>query len=147
VVSEQDLQQVTQFVAHPYRDWPVRYPGRRAFGYLCAYAPLEVLHAAGFAPVRLMQLSDTVTLADAHLPSFACALARTATERMLCGELDFFAGILFAHTCDTLQCATDIWRMAGPHFKVIPFSLPTVLSSPYARTYLGDGVAPPGSCT
>ena len=126
----------SELVANPYRVWRERYPGRRAFGYLCTYAPLEVLHAAGFVPVRLMQSSGPVALADAHLPSFSCALARTVTERMLTGELDFLEGVLFVHTCDTMQCAADIWRMAGPHFKVVNFSLPTVLSAAGARSYL-----------
>ena len=121
---------------NPYRDWETRYSGRRAFGYLCTYTPLEVLHAAGFTPVRLMQLSGPVSLANAHLPTFACALARAVTERMLCGELDFLEGVLFAHTCDTMQCLADIWRMADPRFRVVPFSLPTVLSGPNAREYL-----------
>jgi len=124
------------FVADPYRGWQSRYPDRRAMGYLCTYAPLEILHAAGFVPVRLMQLSRSVALADAHLPSFSCALARTVTERMLTRELDFLAGVLFVHTCDTMQCAADVWRMAKPPFKVLNFSLPTVLSSAGARNYL-----------
>jgi bcr-type benzoyl-CoA reductase subunit C len=136
MAKDQDSQHLTDSVTHPYHDWKARYPGRRAFGYLCTYAPLEVLHAAGFTPVRLMQLSRPVALANAHLPSFACAPARAVTERMLCGELDFLDGVLFAHTCDTMQCAADIWRMARPGFKVIPFSLPTVLSHPDARRYL-----------
>lgn len=127
---------VSDLIAHPYRDWQVRYPGRRALGYLCTYAPLEILHAAGFVPVRLMQLSGPVALADAHLPSFSCALARTITERMLSGQLDFLEGVLFVHTCDTMQCAADIWRMARPRFRVLNFSLPSVLSQASARDYL-----------
>lgn len=124
------------FMANPYREWHSRYPGRRAFGYLCPYAPLELLHAAGFVPVRLMQLSGPVALADAHLPSFACALVRTVTNRMLSGELDLLEGMLFVHTCDTMQCAADIWRMARPRFRVLNFSLPSVLGQACARDYL-----------
>lgn len=124
------------FISNPYRKWAARYPGHRAFGYLCPYAPVELLHAAGFTPVRLMQLSGAVALANAHLPSFACALVRTITERMLSGELDFLEGVLFVHTCDTMQCAADIWRMAQPRFAVLNFSLPSVLGEASAHTYL-----------
>jgi bcr-type benzoyl-CoA reductase subunit C len=130
------FEQLMDLVKNPYRDWETHYPGRRAFGYLCTYAPLEVLHAAGFTPLRLMQLSGPVALANAHLPSFACAPARAVTERMLSGELDWITGVLFTHTCDTMQCLADIWRMAGPRFKVIPFSLPTVLSAPNVKSYV-----------
>lgn len=126
----------TDFIANPYREWRSRYPGRRALGYLCSYAPVELLHAAGFVPVRLMQLSGPVALANAHLPSFACALVRAVTERMLTGELDFLEGVLFVHTCDTMQCAADIWRMAKPGFAVLNFSLPSVLHQASAHDYL-----------
>ncbi len=122
--------------ADPYLDWPTRFPDRRAFGYLCTYAPLEVLHAAGFTPLRLMQSSGQMALVDAHLPSFACALARAVTETMLSGQLDFVEGVLFPHTCDTLQCLADIWRMAKPCFRVVTFSLPSVLTGSGARDYL-----------
>jgi benzoyl-CoA reductase subunit C len=125
-----------QGIANPYREWHSRYPGRRAFGYLCPYAPLELLHAAGFTPVRLMQLSGAVVLADAHLPAFACALVRTVTERMLSGELDCLDGVLFVHTCDTMQCAADIWRMAGPRFRVLNLSLSSVLNQTSAYDYV-----------
>jgi bcr-type benzoyl-CoA reductase subunit C len=122
-------------IPHAYRDWESRYPGHRAFGYLCTYAPLEIMHAAGLTPLRLMQLSGPVSLADAHLPSFACALARAVSERMLAGELDFLHGVLFPHTCDTMQCTADIWRMAQPRFPVVNLSVPTVWSGAKVREF------------
>ena len=135
-VADWELERLMDVVAHPYRDWRHDHPDLRAFGYLCTYAPVEILHAAGFAPIRLMQLSGPVALANAHLPSFACAPARAVTERLLSGQLDFLEGALFGHTCDTMQCMADIWRTTAPRFKVISFSMPTVLSQPSARGYL-----------
>jgi bcr-type benzoyl-CoA reductase subunit C len=125
-----------EWIADPYRGWSTRFAGRRAFGYLCTYAPLELLHCAGFAPVRLMQSTSAIRLADAHLPSFSCALARTTTERFLQGDLDFLEGVVFTHTCDTLQCLADIWRMAKPSFRVVTFSLPTVFNGSASREYV-----------
>jgi bcr-type benzoyl-CoA reductase subunit C len=129
-------QKLTDLITNPYHDWASRHPGRRAFGYLCTYAPLEILHAAGFTPIRLMQLSHPVSLADAHLPSFSCALARGVTERLVSGRLDFLQGVLFAHTCDTMQCLADIWRMAQARCQVLTLSLPTVLDNLSAHDYL-----------
>jgi len=43
--------------------------------------------------------------------------------------------VLFVHTCDTMQCAADIWRMARPRFRVLNFSLPSVLH-PASHDYL-----------
>jgi benzoyl-CoA reductase/2-hydroxyglutaryl-CoA dehydratase subunit BcrC/BadD/HgdB len=122
--------------ADPFSEWGRRFPGRRAYGYLCTYAPLELLHAAGFSPVRLTQSSGPVSLAEAHLPSFSCALARTVTEQMLRGGLDFLEGVLFTHTCDTLQCLADIWRMAAPRFHVLTLSMSTVMGGAADKAYL-----------
>ncbi len=127
---------LADFLMCPCRDWQTRYPTKRPLGYLCTYTPVELLHAAGFVPVRLMQGSGPVALANAHLPSFSCALARRVTEQLLSGELDCLSGLLLVHTCDTMQCAADIWPMMGLKFPVITFSFPSVLSAVGARDYL-----------
>jgi bcr-type benzoyl-CoA reductase subunit C len=129
------LQNCVDLISAPYRDWQVRNPGRRAIGYFCTYTPLELLHAAGLVPVRLMQSSGPLALANAHLPSFCCALARATTERLLSAELAFLQGVLFVHTCDTMQCLADVWRMANPQLKVHTFSAPTVLDHAESQAY------------
>lgn len=127
---------LADFLAHPCKDWQRCYPTKQPFGYLCTYTPVELLHAAGFVPMRLMQGCGPVALANAHLPSFSCALARRVTERLLGGELDCLSGLLLVHTCDTMQCAADIWPMMGLQFPVITLSLPSVLNASGARDYL-----------
>jgi len=129
------LQECLDLVSAPYRDWQAQYPGRRAIGYFCTYAPLELLHATGLVPVRLMQSAGPVALANAHLPSFCCALARATTERMLSEEFAFLQGVLFVHTCDTMQCLADVWRMASPQLRVYTFSAPTVLDHAESKAY------------
>jgi benzoyl-CoA reductase/2-hydroxyglutaryl-CoA dehydratase subunit BcrC/BadD/HgdB len=132
--------QLARFLADAYRAWPRRYPAHRAFGYVCTYAPLELLHAAGFAPVRLLQLSSPVTVSSGPIPSFSCSLARAVTERLVCGELDFFSGVLFGHTCDTVQCLADIWQMARPRFPVLTYSAPTAIGAAHAHAYALAGL-------
>jgi bcr-type benzoyl-CoA reductase subunit C len=135
VREDRSLQMLRDLLTDPYAGWEGRWPGHHAIGYLCTYTPLEVLHAAGLTPVRLLGLSSTISRANAHLPGFCCALARGVTERMLSGELRFLKGVLFAHTCDTMQCVADIWRMSTPPFAVLHFSLPTVLDQTAALGY------------
>jgi bcr-type benzoyl-CoA reductase subunit C len=130
-----ELRKCLDLVGAPYSGWQARYPSRRAIGYFCTYAPLELLHAAGLAPVRLVQSSGPVALATAHLPPFCCALARATTERMLSAELDFLQGVIFVHTCDTMQCLADVWRMANPRLSVQTFSPPTVLDHAESQAY------------
>jgi benzoyl-CoA reductase subunit C len=121
----------------PLSDWPARYPGRRAMGYLCSYVPEEIIHAAGFVPVRVRGNAVPLRRADAHLQSFACALCRSTLDQVLSGGLSFLAGTVFAHTCDTMQALADLWRMntETPHF-VDTVMQPANLGSPATRPYL-----------
>jgi len=84
--------------------------GERPMAYFCTYVPEEILHAAGFTPVRLMGAERTITHADAHLQAYCCSLARTDLDMALAGDLDFLEGAVFVQTCDTMQRLSDIWR-------------------------------------
>jgi benzoyl-CoA reductase subunit C len=121
----------------PLTGWPARYPDRRAMGYLCSYVPEEMIHAAGFVPVRIRGNTSPLRQVDAHLQSFTCALCRSALDQVLGGDLAFLAGTVFAHTCDTMQALVDLWRMntKAAHF-VDTVMQPVHLGTPTARPYL-----------
>jgi bzd-type benzoyl-CoA reductase N subunit len=120
----------------PYLNWPDRYPGHRAMGYFCTYVPEEIIHAAGFAPLRIRSSSEIPSRADAHLQSYTCALCRSALDQALRGDLSFLKGMVFPHTCDTIQALADIWRMSFPDLYVETIVQPAYLSSPSTRPYL-----------
>ncbi|MBC7264304.1 MAG: 2-hydroxyacyl-CoA dehydratase [Chloroflexi bacterium] len=117
------------------RNWSTRHPDRRALGYICTYAPEEIMHAAGFTPIRLMESPDPITEGEAVLPSFCCALARSCTDQLLKRKFDFLAGVIFPQTCDTMQCLADIWRMTQTEIAILHFALPTAIESPHALDY------------
>jgi benzoyl-CoA reductase/2-hydroxyglutaryl-CoA dehydratase subunit BcrC/BadD/HgdB len=74
---------------------------------------------------------------DAHLQSFTCALCRSTLDQALGGELAFLAGTVFAHTCDTMQALSDLWRMnVAPSHFVETVMQPANLGTPAARPYL-----------
>jgi benzoyl-CoA reductase subunit C len=121
----------------PLSEWPARYPGRQAMGSLCSYVPEEIIHAAGFVPVRLRGHAAPVRHADAHLQSFTCALCRSTLDQALSGELAFLAGTVFAHTCDSMQALADLWRMNSEASRLVDTVMqPANLGSPAARPYL-----------
>jgi len=120
----------------PYRSWPERYPDRQAMGYICTYTPEEVIQAAGFTPVRLRTGPELPTQAEAHLQSFTCALCRSTLHQALRGDLAFLSGLVFPHTCDTLQVLADIWQENFPDLYVTTIVQPLNLGSPSARPYL-----------
>ncbi|MFB0536112.1 MAG: 2-hydroxyacyl-CoA dehydratase subunit D [Anaerolineae bacterium] len=118
----------------PHRSWPER--GHQAMGYICTYTPEEIVHSAGFTPVRIRTGPELPAQAEAHLQSFTCALCRSALHQALRGDLAFLSGLVFPHTCDTLQVLADIWRENFPDLFVTTVVQPLNLSSPSARPYL-----------
>lgn len=123
-------------------EWGSRYPGFRAAGTLCSYMPAELIHAAGFSPVRVRAMGIADRQADSHLPSYTCALSRGVLNLLSAGEIGCLDGLAFAHTCDTLQALADICRLdpSAPGW-VETLMLPANLDSPACASYLSAELA------
>jgi bzd-type benzoyl-CoA reductase N subunit len=131
------LKSLIEAARAPLREWPDRYPDHRAMGTMCSYVPDEIVHAAGWTPVRVRGNTEPLRQVDAHLQSFTCALCRSTLDQALGGELDFLSGMIFAHTCDTMQAHADLWRMnmeAAHHVDTV--MQPANLGMPGAQAYL-----------
>jgi len=115
----------------------LREKGERLIAYFCSYVPEEIIHAAGFTPVRIMGAMRTITHADAHLQAYCCSLARTDLDMALEGELDFLEGAVFVQTCDTMMRLSDIWRRntSFPFHGdlVLPIRMGEDISLPFIR--------------
>ena len=59
---------------HEYaKEWKKR-TGGKVIGFLCSYAPEEILYAAGILPVRLLGAQKSSDLVEKHLASnIACS--------------------------------------------------------------------------
>jgi benzoyl-CoA reductase/2-hydroxyglutaryl-CoA dehydratase subunit BcrC/BadD/HgdB len=77
---------------------------------------------------------------QAHLPPNCCHLVKSSIESLLKGELDFLKGIIFSHTCDTMQGLAEIWalqRQIPLQFNLmIPSHFDSGLSRPYLKAEL-----------
>lgn len=109
---------------------------RFPIGFFCPYVPEEMINAAGALPLRLMDTPIQMAHVQAHLPSNCCHLGKSSLESLLQGELDFLKGIIFSHTCDTMQGLSDIWAFQHRLPLQFNFMMPTHLSSDHARPYL-----------
>ena len=137
MIESQALETLSDAARAPLSSWAARYPGYLPMGYLCSYVPEEMIHAAGYTPVRLRGTTAPLRQVDAHLQSFTCALCRSTLDQLLGGELDFLAGTVFSHTCDTMQAQADLWRMnTQPSHFVDCIMQPANLGAPSARPYL-----------
>jgi len=105
-------------------------------GYLCTYTPKELIDAAGFTPVRIFARDWQISLASAHIQSYACSQARGSLERALRGDLDLQA-VVFTRCCDTLMRLADIWeRNTG--MKVYNLEFPTRIDDRSREFYFNE---------
>lgn len=111
---------------------------KKIVGYLCSYAPEELIYAAGFHPMRLFSSKSDILLAEDHLQTYCCSLVRGVLEDSLSGGLDFLDGTVFPHTCDSIQRLSDIWRMKGKYEFFWDVVLPVKLNTQSAKIYMGD---------
>ncbi|MCD4720322.1 MAG: 2-hydroxyacyl-CoA dehydratase family protein [Desulfobacula sp.] len=111
---------------------------KKIIGYLCSYAPEELIYAAGFHPIRLFSSKSDIILAENHLQAYCCSLVRGVLEDSLSGRLDFLDGTVFPHTCDSIQRLSDIWRMNGRYEFFADVILPAKLNTQSAGTYMVD---------
>jgi benzoyl-CoA reductase subunit C len=112
--------------------------GKKIVGYTCSYTPEEIILAAGAHPMRLFGTKENIHLADSHLQSYCCSLVRGILEEGLSGRIDFLDGMVFPHTCDSIQRLSDIWRMNIPFGFHLDLVLPVKLDTPSAQDYMAD---------
>lgn len=116
----------------------VRAKGTKVVGYFCSYAPEELFEAAGIHPLRIFDTQADASEANAHLQSYSCSLARCAVSSMVRGDLGHLDGVVFPHTCDTMQRVSDIFRLNAklPFFADVV--LPVKLTSESSRVYMRE---------
>ena len=96
--------------------------GEKILGYFCTYTPVELIHAAGFIPMRLMGEATAITKADALTPNFICPFLRRTLEDALNGEYAFLSGVVQGYTCDAACGLINIWaeNIGGKLFHSMP---------------------------
>lgn len=117
------------------KNWK-RMKGGKAIGSFCSYAPEELFLAADVLGYRIFSTGEEISRADAHMQAYSCSLVRGALEESLAGRLEFIDGVVFPHTCDSIQRLSDIWRLnvkEGFHLDLV---LPVKLNTESARTYM-----------
>jgi bcr-type benzoyl-CoA reductase subunit C len=109
---------------------------KKIFGYFCTYFPVEIAHASGMLPFRILGDRKRLLHVDAYLPSFGCSFVRTALELALDGTLNYLSGVGFSHTCDSIQVLSGVWsQVLNEHF-VTNIIFPTKLDEPESHSFL-----------
>jgi bzd-type benzoyl-CoA reductase N subunit len=142
-LADSVLQEFSNIASKPYdyaRAWKQR-TGSRVFGYFCTYFPEELLHAAGILPIRILGDKENVSLADSHVQAFICSLVRTSLDAALKEKFTFLDGVMFPHSCDSIQNLADIWRQNFPKQFSEVVVLPVWVDIPEAEDYLVEEIA------
>ena len=142
-MAESPLQVFSEVAANPYeyaRQWKEN-TGGRVFGYFCTYFPEELLHAAGMLPIRILGVKENVSVADSVVQPFICSLVRTSLDAAMRNRFDFLDGVVFPHTCDSIQNLADIWKHHFPEQFSEVVVLPVWVDLPEAEDYLTEEIA------
>jgi benzoyl-CoA reductase/2-hydroxyglutaryl-CoA dehydratase subunit BcrC/BadD/HgdB len=96
--------------------------GKKVLGYFCTYTPIEVIHAAGFLPIRIMGGAGQAKEGYSLLPNFICPYMRLSLEKALRGEYDFLSGLIQGYTCDVACGLLNIWEenIRGELYHLMP---------------------------
>jgi benzoyl-CoA reductase subunit C len=99
--------------------------GKPVIGYLCCFAPPEIISAAGAIPYRITGIpgSDN-SAADAYTEPYGCTYVRNILARATKGELDFIDGLVISHSCDMVQRLYGIWTYYHPLSYSFLFNVP-----------------------
>lgn len=105
--------------------------GRKVIGYLCSFAPVEIMTAAGVVPFRMAgNMRKQAELADHHLESIACSFTRSVLDVALSGEYNFLDGFVIPHSCDNIVKLYGIWAQNVKHEYAHFVNVPHTASRP-----------------
>ncbi|MFQ5829896.1 MAG: 2-hydroxyacyl-CoA dehydratase subunit D [Candidatus Methylomirabilia bacterium] len=84
--------------------------GKQIIGYMCYFAPPEILEAAGLVAYRIRgDIREPVTHADQYAEPYGCPFVRSTFDLAAKGRYDFLDGLVMAHACDSVQRMYGIW--------------------------------------
>ncbi len=109
--------------------------GLPVIGYLCCFAPPEIISASGAIPYRITGIPGADNSdADAYVEPYGCTYVRNILARAARGEYDFLDGLVISHSCDMVQRLYGIWTYYHPLPYSYMFNVPHQVS-PWGRDF------------
>ena len=93
-------------------------------GFTCAYTPLMLIDAAGFAPYRIMPVGDWPDQAGQLLHDNLCPHIKKILDRAMDKDLPDLAGMIFMNSCDAMRRLAQAWKEVRPDDPVALIDLP-----------------------
>ncbi|NPV58547.1 MAG: 2-hydroxyacyl-CoA dehydratase [Actinobacteria bacterium] len=116
----------------------------KSVAWFCAYTPLEILDAAGLAPVRRFGDPASLEAADAVLHQAICPYVRACLAAAMDGSAptpgDNHHHAVFVNSCDGMRRLHDAWQARFPKDFVFLMDLPRNEDSAGERLLAGEFV-------
>ena len=112
---------------HEYaKEWKARIGGK-VVGYLCTYAPEEIMYAAGLLPVRILGSHEPQDVTEPHIFGMYCPFCRDVLGQGLRGYYDYLDGISIAQSCLHIRQSYHSWTIhrnpGWSHFLPMPHNV------------------------
>jgi benzoyl-CoA reductase subunit C len=85
--------------------------GKKIVGYLCTYAPEEILYAFDVLPVRILGSHEPQDVTEPHIFGMFCPFCRDVLAQGLKGKYDYLDGIMISQSCLHLRQAFTSWEL------------------------------------
>lgn len=109
--------------------------GKPVIGYICCFAPPEIISAAGAIPYRITgKPGEDTSPADAYTEPYGCTYVRNILARAVEGKYDFLNGLVISHSCDMVQRLYGIWTYYHPLPYSYLFNVPHQIT-PWAQRF------------
>lgn len=98
-------------------------------GFACAYTPLPLIHAAGFAPYRILPNVDCPDQAGRLMHDNLCPHVKRVLDRAMSGMVPDLTGVVFMNSCDSMRRLYDAWKAVKTDMNVVLIDLPPVATN------------------
>ena len=98
-------------------------------GFACAYTPLPLIHAARYAPYRILPNVDCPDQAGRLLHDNLCPHVKRVLDRAISGMLPDLKGMVFMNSCDSMRRLYDAWKAVKADMNVVLIDLPVVATN------------------
>lgn len=105
------------------------------------YMPEEIIHAAGFLPIVLLEQNYPVSSANAHVQSFMCGYVRSLMDQVLDEKLKFLKALFIKDCCHEIRMIGDLARCTQKDKANIEFFFfPVTIKAEASKKYLAEEV-------
>jgi benzoyl-CoA reductase subunit C len=106
----------------------LRAEGKKTFGYLCLFSPLELLTAYDLVPFRIFgDMGEPIIKADVCMPTVVCPFLRSCLELGLKGKYEFLDGMVSCHGCEVGARFASWWnsyvKTPWVHYIAMPHTI------------------------